>query len=435
MHIQRAALQCFAFFCLVAGLTPVVEAQTLEAALSEAIEKNPQLEAQRQLNLIAGEQVEAARAERRPDVTVSGSYGYQSIDTNRPMFPGQQFVGDQAVASAQLQAEMPIYTGGRISAGIRQAKAGRGAADAQYRAAYQGLTLQVITAYLDVLTARETVAIRENSVSLLEEQSRASQDRFDAGVVTRTDIAQSDARLQGGLAALAGARAGLEAAHSVFAFLIGDVPGDLAPPPPPPAVPDTFEQALATALADNPEIEAQTFAERGASEAVGVAAGVLKPSVSIVGTASVQETFTDNFQDTSVSALARASVPLFEKGVAKSQVRQARLQRQRSRLELENTRRRIRAELAQAWYSRLAAEQAIVASRQQVSAAEIAYEGVKEELSVGSRTTLDVLDQEQQLLDARLGLVEAERDFYVATARLLNAMGRLDLQAGTESTD
>ena len=278
-------------------------AQTFDDALREAVRNNPQLESQRQEQALARERISEARSQRLPDVTLSGEIGYQSVDTTRPFAIG---VGDQPVGSAQLEAVVPVYTGGQITAGIRQAKAGKSASDAQYQAAYQNLTLQVLTTYLDVITARESVVIRENSVDLLREQARAASDRFDAGVVTRTDVALSDARLEGGRAALAGAEASLESTEALFEFLVGAKPTELIRPIVEPVLPDQFDDALQIALLENPQIEALEYAERAASEEVKRVEGGLKPSLSIVGNASVQETFTDNFRDTSVSALARA---------------------------------------------------------------------------------------------------------------------------------
>ncbi|MEC7291252.1 MAG: TolC family protein, partial [Pseudomonadota bacterium] len=133
----------------------------------------------------------------------------------------------------------------------------------------------------------------------------------------------------------------------------------------------------------------------------------------------------DNYRDTQLRLMAQGSVPLFQGGILRSRVRAARLERDQARLQTINAERQITASVAQAWYANIAAEQAITASERQVEAAEIAYEGAQEELSVGTRTTLDVLDQEQQLLEARLGLINARRDAYVATHQLLRAMGKL----------
>jgi outer membrane protein len=320
---------------------------------------------------------------------------------------------------------MPLYTGGRIDAGIRQAEAGISASEAQLSAAVQTLMLDVVTAYSDVLRDRETIKIRENSVALLSEQVRAAKDRFDVGVVTRTDVAQAEARLEGAVAGLSGAEAQLEASEAGYEFLVGQPAGALAPLPETPVLPETFDAALAIAIAENPDLLALRDNERVAREAVEAARGEMRPSVSIVGTAGYQENFEDNFEDTSVAALAQATIPLYQGGRVSSSVRQAKLQASQARLQTQNAERQVRAQVAQSWFATLAAERAIIASERQVEAAEIAYEGAKEELAVGVRTTLDVLDQEQQLLEARLGLITARRDFYVASYQLLRSMGRL----------
>ncbi|MDJ0922543.1 MAG: TolC family outer membrane protein [Henriciella sp.] len=421
--LKRVAALAALSLCI--GLNGPSSAETLQDVIRLAYINNPDIEAQRRGAEIAQETLNQARGQRRPQVDLSGSAGFESIDSNRP-FAGN--VGERPLANAALQASVPVYTGGQISAGIRQAQAGLGAANAQLDGFNQDLILDVVVSYVDVLRDRETIAIRENSVALLTEQLRAAEDRFEVGVVTRTDVAQSEARLEGANAALAGAEAALQGSNAVFAFLIGYLPDDLAPVPPAPALPATFDDALALALNENPDLAALEFNQEATKEAVSVARGALRPSVSIVGTASHQETFDENFRDTEVTALAQATVPLFSGGILKSQVREAKLADAQAKLQIETTRRRIRAEVAQAWFNNLAAERSIDASERQVEAAEIAYEGAQAELQVGTRTTLDVLDQEQELLDARLGLINAERDAYVASHELLRAMGVLTLE-------
>ena len=412
-------------FILAIALAGQASGETLQDAVQTAYMNNPQLEAQRQQAAVAHEQLAQARSQRRPTVTLSGSLGYESVDTNRIFTTA---IGDRPVASAQLETVLPVYTGGRIKSGIRQAEAGIGVANAQLEGVSQDLILQVITSYVDVLRDRETVLIRQNSVDLLLEQVRAAQDRFDVGVVTRTDVAQSEARLEGSKAALASAEANAEGTMAAYAFLVGVEAGNLAPPPPAPTLPGTLEEATDIALGQSPDIEASRFNERAASEAVKTAYGALKPTVSIVGAASVQETYDNNFRDTSVSATARATIPLFQGGLIRSQVRSAKLRREQARLQTDNAERQIRAQVAQAWYGNIAANRAIDASARQVEAAEIAYEGAQAELAVGVRTTLDVLDQEQQLLEARLNLIQSERNAYVAAHQLLRAMGALDIE-------
>ncbi len=419
--LRQALVTLFAAFAL-AGMA---HAETLEDAISDGYANNPGLEAQRQEADVAQEQLQQARSQRRPTVNLSGSLGYESVDSNRPFASESGSIGDRPVAQAGLESVLPIYTGGRVSAGIRQAKAGIGAADAALEGARQDLMLDIVTAYVDVLRDRETIRIRLNSIDLLTEQVRASQDRFDVGEVTRTDIAQSEARLEGGRAALAAGEATLQGSLAAFEFLVGRPAGDLAPVPDAPALPETLETAIESAMLNNPTLATLRFNEQAAAEAVEQARSELRPQVAIVGAATVQETYDERFQDTSVSATARATVPLYQGGLVQSRVRSAKLKRQQSRLQIDNAERQIRAQVARAWFGAIAANQAIIASQRQVEAAEIAYEGAQAELSVGTRTTLDVLDQEQQLLEARLNLIEAERDTYVSAHQLLRAMGVL----------
>jgi len=410
------------------GLTGMTAAQadTLADAINAALATNPGLQSQRFQTDIALENVEQARSQRRPTLDLSGSAGYEYVDSNSPFASLSGTNGDRPIASAQIQAAKPIYTGGRINAGIRQAKAGVDAAESQYDAAVQDLILQVITAYVDVRSDLETVSIRENNVEVTGEQVRAASDRFDVGVVTRTDVSLSQARLEGARAALAGAEAVLEADIANYQFLTGLAPDDLAPPPPLPPLPASLDEAVQIALDTNPDLIAARHAERAAREAIDVARGQYKPQISIVGTAARQETYNDFTQrDSSVSAVAQGTIPLLSGGLIKSQVKSAKLQRAQAQRQIDTLQRSIRAQIAQSWFAYEASLRSISASERQVDAAQIAYDGATEELAVGIRTTLDVLDQEQQLFEARLALVQAERDSYVAAHNLLRATGQL----------
>lgn len=397
--------------------------ESLTEAVAAAFSTNPQLEIERYRTDIARANLDFARSSGLPQVNLSASGGYEYVDTNAPFNFG---IGDRPLASTQLQAVQPIYTGGRISAGIRRAEAGIDSADRSFDAARQDLILDVVTAYVDVRRDRETVSIRKNNVDVTGEQVRAAEDRFEVGVVTRTDVAQAQARLEGARAALAGAEAALEGSSAFYQFLTGQMPGDLAAPPPFPPLPVDVETAFANAVQNNPSILAAREDLRAASAGVDEARAAGRAQISIVGTAGLQERFGDNSQrDTSVSAVAQGRVPLFSGGAVKAQVNSAKLQREQARRRIDAFETQVRAQVAQAWYGFDAATRAIEASRRQVEAAEIAYEGAKEELAVGVRTTLDVLDQEQQLFEARLALVGAERDAYVAAHQLLRATGGL----------
>jgi outer membrane protein len=400
------------------------QGQTLQEAVASAFSTNPQLEIERYRTDIARENLDLARSAGLPQVNLSASGGYEYVDTNTvPNFG----TGDRPIASTQLQAIQPVYTGGRISAGIRRARAGIDSADRTFDAARQDLILDVVTAYVDVRRDRETVAIRKNNVEVTGEQVRAAEDRFEVGVVTRTDVAQAQARLEGARAALAGAEAALQGSEAFYEFLTGQKPGALAEPPPFPPLPLDVEAAFADANANNPSILAAREDLKAAGAGVDIARADGRPQISVVGTAGLQETWGDTSRrDTNVSAVAQGRIPLFTGGAVKAQVNSAKLQREQARRRIDAFETQVRAQVAQSWYSYSAANRAIEASRRQVEAAEIAYEGAKEELAVGVRTTLDVLDQEQQLFEARLALVGAERDAYVAAHQLLRATGGLD---------
>lgn len=422
MGLKHQLLASVLGMCLV--VAGHASADTLGDALAAALATNPQLNVQEFQTQLAEESLRQARAQGRTSVNVGGSAGYEYNDTNAAFSFN---TGERPLVSAQIQAVKPIYTGGRVSAGVRQAKAGIDAADADLSAARQDLFLQVVTAYVDVRRDREAVDIRENNVAVTGEQVRAASDRFDVGVVTRTDVALSEARLEGARAALAGAEAAEEASVAQYVLLTGLIPVDLSPPPPLPPLPANLEDAIALSLDNNPDIASARFSERAANEAIEVARSQLRPQISIVGTAGAQESFgTDSRRDTNVSAVAQGSIPLFSGGLINSQIRAAKLQRRQARARIDILERQARAQVAASWFGFKAAERSIEASERQVEAAEIAYDGAKEELAVGVRTTLDVLDQEQQLFEARLAVIQAERDAYVAAHQLLRAMGALD---------
>lgn len=414
--------------------------ETLQEALVAAEQTNPQLEIQRDQTRISDEQLVAAKGARLPTVEFNGQYGPETIQTNRALVLDQ---GGRQIAQAALQASQPLYAGGRIRAGINEARAGIGASRAQLEVVRQDTYLQTITAYVDVFRDRETIKIRQGSVDLLAEQFQAAKDRFDVGEITRTDVALAEARLEGARAQLAAAEAQAEASSASFRFVVGAEPGVLIAPPPVKNVPATLEDALIIALENSPDIDAAQFGETAAEQRVKTARSRLRPELNIVASASVRGTLnqpdavnpfgpdpsalngTPDFLDRNVSAFAQARIPLFQGGIARSQVRSAKLAVSQARLDVETRRRQTTAQVSQSWHSFKAAIVGIEASRRQVAAAEIAFEGGVEELAVGVRTTLDVLDQEQDLLEARLGVIIAERDAYVAANQLLRAMGSL----------
>jgi outer membrane protein len=400
-------------------------AETLADAASAAYLANPDLQAQRTQTSIAAEGVFQARSQKLPQVSAIGSMTGSSVSADDPAFDrGQSLSLDVGVRATQS-----LYLGGRIDSGIRRAQAGVDASKFQLMAFEQSLMLDVVNVYVSVLRDRRALEIRESNVRRLSEQLRAANDRFEVGEITRTDVAQAEARLAGAEAQFAAAKSTLESTEAIYAEVVGILPGALSPPPPLPVLPTSLEQAIEIATASNPSILFAMANEEAAREGIAIAEGALKPSVTIVGQAGVSSTLANrDYNDVSASIVGQVSVPLFEAGFTKSQVRQARLVREQTRRQRESQRLAVVSQVSRAWYVYEASRTAIAASERQVKAAEIAYEGAQQELEVGLRTTLDVLDQEQELLDARLALISVERDAYVAAFQLLASMGQLTPQ-------
>jgi outer membrane protein len=402
---------------------------TLVDAVASAIRNNPVLMAQRSTRGVANETLEQARAQMRPQLGLNGSYGAQGLEFGRTVnTPSGSFPldGSQERATLGLEARQTLYAGGSLAAQRDQAQAGVDAAEADLRNAEQNLVLDVVSTYVDVRRAEQEVAIRETNVTSLGQQVQAARDRFEVGEVTRTDVAQAEAREAGAESALAASRAELATARASYEQVVGRPPVQLAAPPPPPVSPGTLEEAISTSRVLNPQLVAARAQEVAAAEGIDIAKGSLRPRVGIVGNAGVQETYKDQtFRDTNLGLSAELSIPLYQGGLLNSRTRQARLESDRARYARMSVERDVTAQVTSAWHTAIAAREAIAASISRVSAAEIALEGAKQELAVGTRITLDVLDQERELLDAQLALVEAERASYIAIHQLLAAMGRL----------
>ncbi|HVY90305.1 MAG TPA: TolC family outer membrane protein [Hyphomonadaceae bacterium] len=402
---------------------------TLFDAVDSAMANNPELMAQRKTRAVADEVLNQAKAQMGPQIGLQGSYGTsdlsfgRSISTPVGTFP---LDGVQQKATLGLEARQSIYSGGALTAQRDQAKAGVDASQAQLVGAEQQLVLSVVTAFVDVRRAEQEVEIRETNVNSLKQEVQASKDRFQVGEVTRTDVAQAQAREAGAEGDLARSRSTLATARATYERVVGRPPLQLAEPPPAPQLPGTVEEAISIAQGANPDIVAARAQEAAAAKGVGIAVGNLRPKVGLVGSAGLQDTYKDNsFQDTNVGLSAEFSIPLFQSGLLNSKKRGAQLEADKARYQRMAVEREVSARVTSAWHQVIAARESIAASSSRVEAAKTALEGAQQELAVGTRITLDVLDQERELLEAQLGLVDSQRAAYIATHQLLAAMGRL----------
>jgi outer membrane protein len=332
---------------------------------------------------------------------------------------GQNYTG-------RVVASQNVFRGFRSINEFRQAQARVRAGRAGLHSVEQSVFLDAVTSFLDVIRDEAVVRLRQNNVAVLERQLEASQDRFDLGDATRTDVAQSEARLSLARSNLTAAEAQLTASRAAFERVVGTAPSALTAPEALPDLPANEDDAVQRALDNNPALQAAIETEVASRRAVDIAVGTLLPSARVDATLQHSED-DDNLQTQSDSQTISGTVtiPLYQSGAEYSAIRAARQTNNADRIRIAEAERQIREAVAVAWDALLSTQSVITSSQEQVRANEIAFEGVQQEAQVGSRTTLDVLNAEQELLDSRVTLVRAQRDEQVAAYQLLAAVGDL----------
>ena len=397
------------------------QALTLEEALSAAYEENPTLRAARAQLRGVNEQVPQALSDWRPDVTVSTSTAQTFVDTDTGN--EENFTNP---ADAQVILSQPLYRGGRTLAGTRRAENDVRAERERLKAVEQAVLLQGVTAYMDVWRDEAVLRLNINNEQVLRRQLEASQDRFSVGEITRTDVAQSEARLARATADRIQAEGDLTASQAIFREIVGLEPVSLERPPKVPGIPGAQDQVVTEARSQNPNVAAAEFAERSAQDEVRVRTGELLPTVSLEGSVSRSTNdLSDDADTTQAQVLAQVTVPIYQSGFVYSRIREAKQVSGQRRLEVDEARRRAEQEGISAWESLTTARAQIASFQSQVRSNEIALDGVRQENAVGARTILDILDAEQELLDSQVNLVRAERDEVVANYEVLGAVGRL----------
>jgi len=396
---------------------------TLNDALALAYETNPQLDAQRAAQRATDENVAQANANWRPQVSVSGSYGYEGIHggLGPGTFPLHPLTSGVSVTE-------PIFRGGRTYAEIKKAKAVVRAGRAQLVATEQDVLLSAVTAYMDVVRDEATLKLKQNNVGVLQKQFDATQEQFKVGELTRTDVAQSQARLAGAQADFVNAQGQLAVSRSNFEHAVGRPAPTLEALPAMPKLPGTQESAIEIASNTNPVLIEARENEHAADYAVDDALGVLLPQVSVTGQYQYSQGsftgFTLGAQHIE-SVIGQVTVPIYQGGAEDSAVRQAKQQLGQARLSIADTERQVVDATRSSWQGFVTAKATIESNKSQVAANEIAYDGVKQEQQVGSRTIIEVLNAQQELLNAQVAVVSSERDTYVAAYQLLDAMGLL----------
>jgi TolC family type I secretion outer membrane protein len=405
----------------LAGLvaTATFAADNLDEALVSAYLSNPQLEAARAELRATDELVPQALARGRPSLFLDGTVDALTRDSD------VSERDDRMTQGVNLSARQPLYAGGGIRAGIRQAENQVRAERAFLLATEQQVLLDAVDAYTSTWRDRSVLDLALTNETRIGRQLQATRDRFEVGEVARTDVAQSEARLARARSDVEVARADLASSTAAFRDIIGIEPGLLAEPQPFPTLPTSESEAQAMAAA-NPNITNATFELQAAREAVDVAFADMLPSLDLTGNVFYQnEPARDIDRQDEARIGLELSVPLFQGGADRSRVRQNRQLVEAQRNNLENTLRGVQRSVTTSWENVLAARAAIQALEEEVRANQVALQGVQEEALVGQRTVLDVLDAEQELFVSQTDLVRAQAVEVLATYQLKSAIGEL----------
>jgi outer membrane protein len=414
------------------GPTPVL-ADTIEAALVRAYQNNPQLNAQRASVRSTDENVPQALSGYRPRVSVTGSAGYQYTDTLTTSGGSPDTLvrtgihGANAPRSIGATATQTLFNGQQTANRTRAAESQVSGAREALRVLEQSVLLSAATIYMDYLRDSAIVEVQKSNVRVLEQTLKQTKDRFSVGEVTRTDVAQSEAQLAAGKTQLLTAEANLNTTRSNFRRIIGNEPEALAPGSPVDRfLPGTLPASVDLGLTQNPNVTAAMFGIDVSYLQVRVNEGALLPTVTLQ--ASVQQSYEQTMtiqRSFGASAVAQLSVPVYQGGAEYALIRQSKESLAQQRLNLEQVRDQTRANVVTAWGQLVAGKAQVQSAQSQVAASEIALNGVREEAKAGQRTTLDVLNAQQALVNARVALVTAQHDRVVASYAVLNAVGRL----------
>jgi outer membrane protein len=416
-------------------------AGTMDQALIQAYQNNPQLNSQRSATRAIDENVPTALAGYRPRVSGTASLTDQYLDQltrttgTTAGLPATytQAKGAIAVQSYGLTATQTLYNGFQTATRTRQAEGQVFSAREQLRTTEQTVLLSAATAYMNLLQTAAILELQRSNVNVLEVTLRQTRDRFTAGEVTRTDVAQAESRLAGGRSQLSLAESNYVTAQAQYLQVIGvPPPARLAPAPPVDRLsPRTLDGAIARGRTEHPLITTAMYNVDIALQQVKIAEAALAPVLAAVG--NVQKNFGSTqslavLETLQASIAAQLTVPLYQGGAEYAAIRQAKETLGQRRLDLDTSRDQVQATVTQAWGQLDAAKAQIDATQSQVTSAEVALNGVREEARVGQRTTLDVLNSQQDLVNARVALVTAQRDRVVASYTVLAATGALSPQ-------
>jgi outer membrane protein len=416
--------------CSAFAVVVDARAETVPEALVKAYQSNPQLNAERARQRSTDENVPQAMAGYRPQIVATLGVGLQAV---RDLLP------DNTIQGATLKpwtigvtVTQTLFNGFKTANSVRvaelQVQSGREA----LRNVGQGVLLDAVTAYTNVLANQSLVDAQRTNVTSLKETLGVAQKRLNAGDVTPTDTAQAEARLARGMADLNTAEVNLAISQATYAQIIGNAPSRLSPAEPVDRLlPRSREDAIALAFKGHPAVIAASFDVDVASTTIHVAESSLYPTVTLQGSASranQSDPTLGTFRTDQASIIGQVTAPIYDGGLAAAQTRQAKELSTQSRLVLEMVRNQARTAAVAAWVSNEGAKTAVSAAESEVRAAGVALQGVQREAQGGQRTTVDVLNSQQDLVSAKARLIGSQRDRVIASYALLSATGRLDVK-------
>jgi outer membrane protein len=427
--VLRSGIGVAAAICLGHAAVPAL-AEGLPEALAKAYQSNPQLNAERARQRATDENLPQALAGYRPQIVASLSGGLQAV---RNLLP------DNTIQTASLKpwtigitVTQTLFNGFKTANSVRvaefQVQSGREA----LRNVGQGVLLDAVTAYTNVLANQSLVEAQRANVTFLRETQSIVQKRLNAGDVTPTDTSQAEARLSRGLADLNTAEVNLAISQATYAQVIGNAPARLSTADPVDRyLPRSREEAIALAFKSHPAVLAAGFDVDVASTSINVAESSLLPTITLQGNASKSrdsDPTLGTFATDQASVIGQLTAPIYDGGTAASQTRQAKEVAAQSRLVLDQVRNQARTAATGAWVAQEGAKIAVSASESEVRAAGVALQGVQREAAGGQRTTVDVLNSQQDLTSAKARLIGAQRDRVIASYTLLSAIGKLDVK-------
>ena len=407
---------------MASALPQQAHAESLLDALVSAYSSNPSLMAERAAVRVTDEKLPQALSNWRPSVVMDAEAGGTAVQSNTALNQRQH----RDPRSLELTVTQPLFRGGRTVAATKEAENIVQAARARLMGTEQTVLLDAVTAYTNVLRDQSVLELNINNEHVLARQLEATRDRFAVGEITRTDVSQAESRLATATAARIRAEGNLVSSRANYLKVIGETPRDLQPASRPQAMPLNEEEAMRLALANDPDIIAAEYDMKASGDNVDSVQGELLPTLNLQGRANTSlEASGQGTRAETYEALVTLSVPIYEKGAVYSRLREAKQRTGQRRAQADIARRNSIEEVTRSWEALQTARAQIVAFQAAIDAAAVALEGVQREAEVGSRTLLDVLDAEQELLDSRVNLVSAQRDETVAVYRLMAASGLL----------